>query len=101
MTASADIADRLAALIASGPDPVALETFVKAVAAAAPNAEGVDVFGPADAPIGLLRGRRRKRFLVRAERNVDLSAYLAAWRARIRPTGQIRLAIDVDPYSFL
>jgi primosomal protein N' (replication factor Y) len=92
---------RLAALIVSGPDAGALDVFTAAMAGAAPNAEGVTVFGPADAPLGLIRGRRRKRFLVRAERTVDLQGYLAAWRARVRPTGQVRIAIDVDPYSFL
>jgi len=92
---------RLAALIVSGPDAAALDRFVRDLAAAAPNAEGVDVFGPADAPFALVRGRRRKRFLVRADRGVDLQAFLAAWRARVRTPGQIRLSIDVDPYSFL
>jgi len=92
---------RLAAVIASGPDPVALETYVRALAAAAPNAPGVEVYGPADAPLGLIRGRRRKRFLVRADRNVDLQAFLAAWRARVRIPSSVRAVIDVDPYSFL
>jgi primosomal protein N' (replication factor Y) len=92
---------RLAALIVSGPDAVQLEAFVEKMAQVAPNAEGVAVYGPADAPLGLIRGRRRKRFLIRADRTVDLSAYLAAWRARFRPPGMIRVAIDVDPYSFL
>ena len=36
-----------------------------------------------------------------ADRGVDLSAYMAAWRARVRPPGAIRVAIDIDPYSFL
>jgi primosomal protein N' (replication factor Y) len=92
---------RLAAVIVSGTDPVVLETFMRAMAEAAPNAEGLEVYGPADAPLGLVRGRRRKRFLVRADRNVDLSAYMAAWRARVRPPGSVRVAIDIDPYSFL
>ncbi|MBV9997331.1 MAG: primosomal protein N' [Caulobacteraceae bacterium] len=92
---------RLAALIVSGPDQTALEAFVKRLAAAAPNAEGIDVFGPADAPFALVRGRRRKRFLVRADRGVDLQGFLAAWRARVRAPASIRLTIDVDPYSFL
>ena len=78
-----------------------LEAFMRAMAEAAPNAEGVEVYGPADAPLGLIRGRRRKRFLVRADRGVDLSAYMAAWRARVKPPAAIRLAIDIDPYSFL
>jgi primosomal protein N' (replication factor Y) len=92
---------RLAAVIASGPDPVALEAYVRALAAAAPNAEGVEVYGPADAPLGLIRGRRRKRFLVRADRNVDLQAFMAAWRARARIPSSVRVTIDIDPYSFL
>ena len=92
---------RLAALILSSPDPAVLDTFARDLAAAAPNAEGVDVYGPADPPFSLVRGRRRKRFLVRADRGVDLQAFLAAWRARVRVPGPIRLTIDVDPYSFL
>ena len=92
---------RLAAVIASGPDAAQLEDFMQTMAQAAPNTAGVEVYGPADAPLGLIRGRRRKRFLVRADRTVDLSAYMAAWRARVRPPGAIRVAIDIDPYSFL
>lgn len=92
---------RLGALIVSSEDPQGLEAFVQAMAKVAPNTEGVEVYGPADAPLSLVRGRRRKRFLVRADRTVDLSAYLAAWRARVKPPASIRVAIDVDPYSFL
>lgn len=92
---------RLAAVIASGLDSAQLEDFVRLMAQAAPNSEGVEVYGPADAPLGLIRGRRRKRFLVRADRGVDLSAYMAAWRARVKPPASIRVAIDIDPYSFL
>jgi primosomal protein N' (replication factor Y) len=92
---------RLAAVIVSSPDPAALEAFCRALAAAAPNAEGVEVYGPADAPLALVRGRRRKRFLVRADRSVDLQGYLSAWRARVKIPGAVRMTIDVDPYSFL
>jgi primosomal protein N' (replication factor Y) len=92
---------RLAAVIASAPDAAQLEAFMREMAKAAPNAEGVEIYGPADAPLSLVRGRRRKRFLVRADRGVDLSAYMATWRARVKPPAAIRLAIDIDPYSFL
>jgi len=92
---------RLAAVIVSGEDAAELDAFCQAMAKVAPNTEGVEVYGPADAPLGLVRGRRRKRFLVRADRTVDLSAYMAAWRARVKPKGALRLAIDIDPYSFL
>jgi primosomal protein N' (replication factor Y) len=92
---------RLAAVIASGVDPGQLDAFMRTMAEAAPNAAGVEVYGPADAPLGLIRGRRRRRFLVRADRGVDLSAYMATWRARVKPPASVRVAIDIDPYSFL
>jgi primosomal protein N' (replication factor Y) (superfamily II helicase) len=92
---------RLAAVVLSSLNPQALEDYSRALAAAAPNSEGVEVYGPADAPLALVRGRRRKRFLVRADRNVDIQAYLSTWRARARPPGSVRVAFDVDPYSFL
>jgi primosomal protein N' (replication factor Y) (superfamily II helicase) len=92
---------RLAAVILSGPDPQKLDSFARAAAAAAPNAVGIRVFGPADAPLALVRGLRRKRFLVRADRSVDLQAFLATWRSRMAPPSRVRVTIDVDPYSFL
>jgi primosomal protein N' (replication factor Y) len=93
---------RLAAVILSGPDGRALEAYARAMAAAAPNGEGVEVYGPAEAPLALVRGRRRMRFLVRADRKVDLQAFMTTWRARApRPPGPIRVSIDIDPYNFL
>jgi primosomal protein N' (replication factor Y) len=92
---------RLAALIVSSADAGRLEGYARILAAAAPNAQGVSLYGPADAPIALIRGVRRKRFLVQAERTVDLQAFLGAWIARARPPAAVRLVVDVDPYSFL
>jgi primosomal protein N' (replication factor Y) len=92
---------RLAAVILAGRDPAQLDAFGALLAAAAPNSDGVSVWGPADAPLGLVRGLRRKRLLVRAERSVDLQGFLSAWRSRVKTPTQIRMTIDVDPYSFL
>ncbi len=92
---------RLAALILSGEDAGAVERTASALAAAIPNAERLEVYGPADAPLALVRGRRRKRLLVRADRDVDLQGFLRAWLARVKVPGSVRLSVDVDPYSFL
>jgi primosomal protein N' (replication factor Y) len=92
---------RLAAIILTGPDGAALEAFAQALLAAAPNAEDVKLYGPADAPMALVRGQRRKRILIQAERSVDLPKFLRTWRARVKPPSTIRVTIDVDPYSFL
>ena len=92
---------RLAALILSGENAVAVEATAQALAQAIPNAERLEVYGPADAPLGLIRGRRRKRLLVRADRDVDLQGFLRTWLARVKVPGSVRLTVDVDPYSFL
>ena len=92
---------RLAAVILSSPDAARLDAFARELAAAAPSADGVEVYGPADAPLALVRGRRRKRFLVRAERRVNLQAFIEAWRARVKLPGPVRMSVDIDPYSFL
>jgi len=62
----------------------------------------VDVLGPAEAPIAVVRGRHRFRLLVKALRGFDLSAYLREWLAKApKPKGNVRLEVDVDPMSFL
>ena len=92
---------RLAAVILSSLDGARLEAFARELISVAPVADGVDVYGPADAPLALVRGRRRKRLLVRAERRVNLQAYIGAWRARVKVPNAVRMSVDVDPYSFL
>ncbi|WP_372708107.1 primosomal protein N' [Brevundimonas sp.] len=92
---------RLAALILSGENGAAVEATASAPAQSIPNAERLEVYGPADAPLALVRGRRRKRLLVRADRDVDLQGFLRAWLARVKIPGSVRLTVDVDPYSFL
>ncbi len=92
---------RLAALILTSPDNQALHDLGRALAQAAPRGQGVEVLGPAMAPIALLRGRHRMRFLVKAGRDVDLQVFLRTWLARVKVPGKVRLAVDVDPYSFL
>ena len=59
------------------------------------------MLGPAPAPLAILRGRHRRRFLVKAEREVNLQAVLRDWLGRVRLAGSARLQVDIDPYSFL
>ena len=92
---------RLAALILSGENEAAVEKVAQDLARSIPNAGRLEVYGPADAPLALVRGRRRKRLLVRADRDVDLQGFLRAWLARVKVPASVRLTVDVDPYSFL
>ncbi|MBN9465077.1 primosomal protein N' [Brevundimonas sp.] len=92
---------RLAAIILSSENAAAVEKTAADLAQAIPNAERLEVYGPADAPLALVRGRRRKRLLVRADRDVNLQAFLRAWLQRVKTPASVRLTVDVDPYSFL
>ena len=92
---------RLAALHLSGPDEDAIERIAREVGRLAPITDGVDVMGPAEPPIAVVRGRWRRRFLVRADLPVDISSYMTAWRERLKVPSAIRVAIDIEPYSFL
>jgi primosomal protein N' (replication factor Y) len=92
---------RLAALILSAPDAEAADFAARALARAAPQMPGLSVLGPAPAPLAILRGRHRRRFLVKAERAVNIQAMLRDWLGRVRLAGSARLQVDIDPYSFL
>lgn len=92
---------RMAALVMSAPDPGVAKEIGLLAGKAAPHGEGVTVYGPAPAPISILRGRHRLRFLITAPRDVDLSAYMAAWLSALKLPSAARVAVDIDPYSFL
>ena len=62
---------------------------------------GAEVWGPAPAPIARVRGRHRVRLLVKAEKAAPLQAALAEWLAQVKPPRDLRLAVDIDPQSFL
>ena len=93
---------RLASLIISAGDRPAAESFARKLSAAAPFDERVQVLGPAEAPLAVIKGRYRFRILVKSARNFDLSDYLRGWVAAGPKTkGNLKLEIDVDPQSFL
>ena len=54
---------RLAGLIVSANEHEAATEFARRLLARAPQAEGLKLFGPADAPLAMIRGRHRVRLL--------------------------------------
>jgi primosomal protein N' (replication factor Y) len=73
----------------------------KAIGRAAPRVEGMEVYGPAPAPLAMLRGRHRQRLLVHARRALDVQDVIRDWLGSLEWPRGVRVAVDVDPYSFL
>ena len=92
---------RLAAIIVSAEDAGEAETIARRIGQAAPEVEGMAVFGPAPAPLAMLRGRHRQRLLVHAKRSLDVQDVIRDWLADIEWRAKVRVSVDVDPYSFL
>ena len=94
---------RLAGVILSGPDlQQCFDLGAELVRRDGPLTRvGAQIFGPAPAPIARVRGRHRVRLLVKAEKGVALQAALSAWVAQVKVPNAVRLAIDIDPQSFL
>ena len=110
---------RLAAIIVSAEDRGAAEAHARALARTAhamaegkgwkvaplggqPRADEIVLLGPAEAPIAVLRKRHRFRLAAKAPRSADLQGFLRALLgAAPPPRGGVKVAIDVDPQSFL
>ena len=92
---------RLAAIIVSAEDPGEAEAVARRIGNAAPRVEGMAVFGPAPAPLAMLRGRHRQRLLVHAARSLDVQDAIRDWLAALDWSAKVRVAVDIDPYSFL
>ena len=78
----------------------AVET-ARMIGRTAPKVEGMRVYGPAPAPLAMLRARHRQRLLVHARRALDVQDVIRDWIGALEWPRGVRVAVDVDPYSFL
>ncbi len=92
---------RFAAIIISSEDQAEAIEASRSIGASAPEADGLYVYGPAPAPLAMLRGRHRQRLLVHARRDTELQAIIRDWLGDLEFPRGVRVGVDVDPYSFL
>ena len=92
---------RLVALIVSGRDERVVSDVSRNLGTAAPRTKGVSVFGPAPAPMSVLRGQYRYRLLLKATRQISVQELVHAWLVRVQCPSNVRIQVDIDPYSFL
>jgi primosomal protein N' (replication factor Y) len=92
---------RYAAIVVSSEEQVAAHETALLVGRSAPRVDGMAVYGPAPAPLAMLRGRHRYRLLVHARRALDVQDVIRDWLASVDWPAKVRVTVDVDPYSFL
>ena len=104
---------RLVAVVVSGEDLAQVQETAHQLAAHIPRQEGVMLFGPAPAPLALLRRRHRWRLLLKVRRDMRVQAVVTQWLDQTpgfgpgmkglykAKNGHLRITVDIDPYSFL
>jgi primosomal protein N' (replication factor Y) len=92
---------RFAGIVVSSEDQSAAHEIARLIGRAAPEVEGMQVYGPAPAPLAMLRGRHRYRLLVHARRALDVQDVIRAWLGGLDWPSKVRVVVDVDPYSFV
>ena len=65
-----------------------------------PRYKDIKILGPAPAPLSFLRGRYRNRFLIKSPKNTFSQDIVKNWIENTKIPKQIRISIDVDPYTF-
>jgi len=92
---------RWAAIIISSEDEREAREAAVRLGDTRPHLPDIHILGPAPAPLALLRGRYRYRFLVNARRSANLQDTLREWLDRQQFPPGVRVGVDVDPYSFV
>ncbi len=92
---------KLAALIISSANEQILEKVAFHLAKIAPHINGVSLLGPAPAPIYMLRGKFRYRLLLKTLKTINIQSIVKMWLKDLNLPSNIKLEVDIDPYSFM
>ncbi|MBP5352555.1 MAG: primosomal protein N', partial [Alphaproteobacteria bacterium] len=92
---------KLASLIISGNNQQQVAKVAAMFGQTAPNTAHITTLGPAPAPLFLLRDKYRYRLLLKTERNINIQKVLSEWRQMVQVPSNVRVEIDIDPYSFM
>ncbi|MEQ1547702.1 MAG: primosomal protein N' [Chakrabartia sp.] len=92
---------RFAAIIISSENLKEAQDTAALIGKTAPRVDGMATYGPAPAPLAMLRGRHRMRLLVHARRALDVQDVIRDWLGALTWPRSVRVSVDVDPYSFV
>jgi primosomal protein N' (replication factor Y) (superfamily II helicase) len=92
---------RFAGIIISSESLKEAQDAAALIGRTAPSVEGMQVYGPAPAPLAMLRGRHRMRLLIHARRALDVQDVIRDWLGSLEWPRGVRVGVDIDPYSFV
>ncbi|HSG57053.1 MAG TPA: primosomal protein N' [Paracoccaceae bacterium] len=92
---------RWAAIIVSSEDDAEAREAANRIGSTRPMLPDVAILGPAPAPMPLLRGRYRYRLLLNARRSANVQDVIRQWLGALTFPPGVRVAVDIDPYSFV
>jgi primosomal protein N' (replication factor Y) len=78
-----------------------LHSFMQYIAQHAPVKQGVEILGPAPAPMFKLRNKFRYRIIVRTKKQVNIQTYINKWLDSIDIPSTVQIKVDIDPYTFI
>jgi primosomal protein N' (replication factor Y) len=85
----------------SSSNEIQLLESVNNLARMAPSLDNVMIIGPAPAPMYIIGKRYRYRFIIKSTKQANLGQALQAWIDNSQLPRNVRVKINVDPYSFL
>ena len=91
----------MTAIILSGSSKAMIKTYANRLINNQSLISGIDILGPVEAPLFLLRGRYRFRLLLKGDKRNKLNKFTREMIGKTPPPSSIRLTIDVDPYNFM
>lgn len=92
---------RLASLIFSSRHREAVELTAQTFARNAPRSQDILMLGPSPAPLAVVRGKYRWRMLVQTPRTISIQSVIHQWMKQVKIPTNVKVKIDIDPYSFL
>ena len=91
----------MTAIIISAASKVKAESYALELVRDSQLVNKIDFLGPVEAPLFLLRGKYRYRLLLKGDNRQILNKFTRNLIKKHPPPTNIRLIIDVDPYTFV
>ena len=90
----------MTAIIVSGSSKTLAESYAISLSRATISRNNIKILGPVEAPLYLLRGKYRYRLLLKGKNRKKLNEFTRILIKKCPIPNNLRLLIDVDPYTF-